>query len=258
MSVRATVFRRALRYVAYFAPHNSVRIEILKRSGTIIGENVYIGRLVQIGCGVSIGDSCHLVKGCSLEGDVQLGSRVYVNAYARINHARLDDDVVVGEFARVFYAVIGKRSHIENSVLFTGFQEGKITIGDDTYIGLMTILDWSGGLEIGNCVHIAGPTTGVWTHTSYVNALLGYDLNYDNHRTAETVTIGNNNWIGGNCTIYPGVTVGHNSMILPNSAVNKDVQPYSLVGGVPIQLLRKIVIEDDILSFQALKNQDGS
>jgi len=48
-------------------------------------------------------------------------------------------------------------------------------------------------------------------------------------------------YINGNCTIYPGVTIHHHSVIAPNSAVTKDIPPYTLVGGVPAAKIKKIV-----------------
>lgn len=40
-------------------------------------------------------------------------------------------------------------------------------------------------------------------------------------------------WIGANCTITDNVRIGKGAIVGANSLVNKDVQPYSIVGGVP-------------------------
>lgn len=60
---------------------------------------------------------------------------------------------------------------------------------------------------------------------------------------AAPITIGRDVWIGANCTVFPGVTIGDNVIIGPNSVVNRDVPSNSVVAGAPIRLIRKI--EDD-------------
>lgn len=47
-------------------------------------------------------------------------------------------------------------------------------------------------------------------------------------------------WIGANCTILPGVTIGEGSVIAAGAVVNKDVPPNTLVGGVPAIVIREL------------------
>lgn len=58
--------------------------------------------------------------------------------------------------------------------------------------------------------------------------------------------IGNDVWIGANTVILDGVRIGHGSIIGANSVVTKDVEPYSIVGGVPAKLIRKRFLEEEI------------
>jgi maltose O-acetyltransferase len=52
------------------------------------------------------------------------------------------------------------------------------------------------------------------------------------------VLIGDYVWIGANVFIGPGVKIGNNSVIGANSVVTKDVEEFSIVGGVPAKLIR--------------------
>jgi virginiamycin A acetyltransferase len=54
------------------------------------------------------------------------------------------------------------------------------------------------------------------------------------------VYIGNNVWIGDKVTILPGVHIGDGAVIGANAVVVKDVTPYSVVGGNPAKIIKKI------------------
>ena len=52
------------------------------------------------------------------------------------------------------------------------------------------------------------------------------------------VVIEDDCWIGCNVTVLSGVTIGRGSIVAAGAVVNKDVPPYSIVGGVPARLLK--------------------
>lgn len=52
------------------------------------------------------------------------------------------------------------------------------------------------------------------------------------------VVIGNDVWIGQSATILAGVTIGDGAVIAARALVNRDVEPYSVVGGVPARRLK--------------------
>ena len=62
--------------------------------------------------------------------------------------------------------------------------------------------------------------------------------------TAESITVKRYVWIGGNSTILPGVTVGEGAVVAAGSVVTKDVEPYTVVGGVPARLIKKREISE--------------
>ncbi|MBT8233763.1 MAG: CatB-related O-acetyltransferase [Saprospiraceae bacterium] len=51
--------------------------------------------------------------------------------------------------------------------------------------------------------------------------------------------IGNDVWIGHKATIMAGVKIGDGSIIAANAMVVKDVEPYTIVGGNPAQVIKK-------------------
>lgn len=50
--------------------------------------------------------------------------------------------------------------------------------------------------------------------------------------------VGHDVWIGYGATIMPGVTIGHGAIVAARSVVTKDVEPYTIVGGNPAQVIR--------------------
>ena len=53
------------------------------------------------------------------------------------------------------------------------------------------------------------------------------------------IIIGNDVWIGYDAVIMAGVTIGDGAIIGTRAVVTKDVEPYSIVGGVPAKEIRK-------------------
>ena len=63
------------------------------------------------------------------------------------------------------------------------------------------------------------------------------------------VTIGNDVWIGANCTILPGVTIGDRCVIGAGSVVTHDIPADHLAYGTPCRVIRRID-EEDLLTYK--------
>ena len=58
-------------------------------------------------------------------------------------------------------------------------------------------------------------------------------------RRSHRVTIGHDVWLGHGVTILPGVTIGNGAVIGAGAVVSRDVEPYTIVGGVPAKVIRR-------------------
>ncbi len=63
------------------------------------------------------------------------------------------------------------------------------------------------------------------------------------HTFARPVIIGDGYWIGADSTIIGGVTVGEGAVIAAGAVVTEDVEPNTLVGGVPAWEIKNLDAE---------------
>ena len=58
------------------------------------------------------------------------------------------------------------------------------------------------------------------------------------------VKIGDHSWIGANSVIMPNVVLGEFCVVAANSLVSKSFPPYSVVGGNPAKLIKRLINDD--------------
>jgi acetyltransferase-like isoleucine patch superfamily enzyme len=86
---------------------------------------------------------------------------------------------------------------------------------------------------IGENVAISENVT-IWDSDAHI-------IKRENYKKISPIYIGNHVWIGTNVVILKGVKIGDGAIIAAGSVVNKNVEPKTLVGGVPIKVIRENV-----------------
>ena len=124
--------------------------------------------------------------------------------------------------------------HVHRSVpIYSGFEwwQGPLEIGEGSTIGFHNHFDCRKGIYVGKNVCFA---TGVciWT--------LHHDYN-DIHFCSKgaRVIIGDYAWLCSHCIILPGVTIGEGAIVASGAVVTKDVEPWTVVGGIPAKEIAK-------------------
>ena len=117
--------------------------------------------------------------------------------------------------------------------------EGKLLIGHN--VDLMDNAQINANrsnIKIGNNVMIAPNVVIQGVNHNIDNINMTFTESGD-QTDKNFITIENNVWIGANSVILPGITIGTGSVIGAGSVVTKDVEPFSIMGGVPAKLIRK-------------------
>jgi len=109
--------------------------------------------------------------------------------------------------------------------------ENKVVIGEYAQIGPFTVIYGGSGVSIGknvmiapHCVIAAGDHDFKQTEVP---------IRFAGNISKGPIIIEDNVWIGANCTITDGVKIGRDAVVAANSVVINDVEPYTIVGGVP-------------------------
>lgn len=132
------------------------------------------------------------------------------------------------QHVRVFFLRLGGASIASGVPVYGGCEFRclkKLVIKAGTTIGHKSTLDARMGLTINENV-VFGSEVMIWT--------LHHDYNDINFKTiGAPVVIEKLVWLGSRCIILPGVTVGEGAVVAAGAVVTKNVEPYTVVGGIP-------------------------
>jgi acetyltransferase-like isoleucine patch superfamily enzyme len=169
---------------------------------------------------------------------------------------------------------LDKTAYVETSYSFLLYQSKlpvgvRIGRGSTTYLGTMFDLGPQARVRVGNycCVHGAWficdseITVGDYAMISWnVVFMDSYGVSLDpaerrkqlevlpvdgrrrmpRGAPAKPIRIGRNVWIGFDCVVLPGVSIGEGSIVGARSVVTHDVPPFTMVAGNPARTIRKI------------------
>lgn len=144
---------------------------------------------------------------------------------------------------------IGRWFHEKNLILLSKVWDYLNLILHNSYIpssckiGINSVIAYGG---IGVVIH-ARATIGS-------HCMIGQGITIGGRNGEIGVPIVENNvYLGAGCRIIGDILIGHDSIIAPNSVVTKNVEPYSVVAGVPAKTINRITEAN----FEKYKNNYG-
>ena len=153
---------------------------------------------------VNIGERCIIERGTQLSGETNINPQVNIG-----KNVSITGETEVGRGTS-----IGKGSDLV----------GPVSIGRYNAIGPEVLFQ-------GNNHTTRRPSQQVLFYKRL------FDTNLP-HRTKGGIELGSDVWIGRRAIILPGVKIGHGAIVGAGSVVTKDVEPYSVVAGVPAEKIK--------------------
>lgn len=158
----------------------------------------------------------------------------------------IEKNVVKGELTKFHepYAIvdskIGKGTYVSNNSKIVG-----TCIGKFCSIGPNLVCGWG--------IH---PTNGISTNPYFYSTAKqnGSTLATENLvEERKPISIGNDVFIGANVTILDGVTIGDGAIIGAGAVVSKNIPPYAIAVGSPIEIKKYRFSEEQIKALLKIK-----
>ena len=191
----------------------------------------------KIGHNVTLGNNIYIGHNVVIENDVKIGSDTVI-----LHNVVISSKSIIGRKCLIKSgSVIGQRGfgfeRDETGVPISFPHLGSVIIGDNVEIGALNTVAVGalGSTVIGDYVktddhvHIAhNVKIGQKTLITPCVAISG------------SVTIGEQVWLGTNCSVIDGITIDDNALVGIGSVVRKAVEKGSVVAGNPAKILRHI------------------
>lgn len=180
---------------------------------------------------------------CGKTGSIMNPQSYICNSTVLMGKNYLDRNVFLSNVSLGFGSYIGRNSVVNNARI------GKYTsIGCDfrTVLGdhpIEKIAAMHPGFFSKDCIFPA----------KYAKDTLFTEQKYTEEENGYQVTIGNDVWIGAGVSILHGVTVGDGAVIASGAVVTKDVEPFSIYGGVPAKKIKMRFTEEEQKQLLNLK-----
>jgi len=155
-----------------------------------------------------------------ITSNINLGKEVYIEKDSNVNNINIGDYTKIASNVRLF-----------------GSAENILEVGTNCYFGINSIVEgFNAKVKIGNYVSFA----------QNVNLMSGSGPNASPKLQQifpiikGDVIIGDHTWIGASVVIMPNVSIGKFCVVAANSFVNSSFSDYSIIGGTPAKLIRKL------------------
>jgi acetyltransferase-like isoleucine patch superfamily enzyme len=139
--------------------------------------------------------------------------------------------ITIGENTIVMHGAV---LHVYN---FRDLPHAGIWVGRDCLIGEYNVIRGQGGVKIGDRVY-----TSPFTQLLAVNHVYSDPSRpiIEQGITAQGIEIEDDAWIGAGAIITDGVCVGRGAVVAAGAVVTRNVDPYTVVAGVPAKVVKSI------------------
>lgn len=188
------------------------------------------GERMRISCsGVRVGRGVELRR-------VRFSPHVAISDHVDLDDADLGEYVNIAHHVQIAASKIGKRTSV-----------GRYTKVRNAQIGAYCSISWD--VTIGATSHMLEAPS---SHAFWYRSQFGL-VEEDASLASSPINIGNDVWIGCGAILMPGIEVGDGAVIGAGAVVTKNVNPYTVVAGVPATFLKRRFTLEDAARLEAIR-----
>ncbi len=158
----------------------------------------------------------------------RLGVEPLIHDGAILQDVRFGRFVEIGEGSRVLHSSFGDYSYCDRYAEIANARIGKFA----NIAAFSRIGPTDHPMDQASLHHFLYRSADYWDDTPEDEAFFA-------RRAARVATIGHDTWIGHNAVIKPEITIGHGAVVASSAVVTKNVDPYSIVAGIPAKPIRE-------------------
>lgn len=168
--------------------------------------------------------------------------------FGAINNTSFEGNNRIGKNTILSGCNLGKYSYVGDNSVFVNVKIGRFC-------------SISSGVKAGLGIHPSSKfvsTSPVFYSTKMQAGSSFVETNLFEENLA--ISIGHDVWIGTNVVIMDGVSIGDGAIVGSGAIITKDVEPYSIIGGIPGKIIKKRFTEDQIkflLAYQWWNKEDS-
>lgn len=202
-----------------------------------------------------------------------MNSKIYFGFNIILNRIK---SILLSIYYKIWGLNIGKKTKFYKRILIYGYankifignnvtfdynvkllvnKEGMIKINDNTLISSNV------NINAGKSNVLIGENSMIAANTFIINNdhdVFGELSVRNSGHITKDIVIGDNVWIGANCTVLKGVTIGEGAIIGAASVVTKDVKPYSINIGSPSKFIKYRFEKDELIRKLELEGYNKS
>lgn len=173
---------------------------------------------------VSLGEGAQIWKQ-SFVKNCQLGDYSKINDFSRLEDCSLGIHVDIQRYAMCYYSAFGDYTYT-----------GRNFVSWHCRIGKFCSISWN--VSIGGANHDYNRITQhAFLYARQFGILNDEPEGYN--RFNDICEIGNDVWIACNAVICRNVRIGDGAVVAAGAVVTKDVEPYTIVAGVPAKVIKR-------------------
>jgi len=159
---------------------------------------------------------------------------------------------------RLMWRKMLRLNDVHSTVLFGGYGDISRDFHADEYVYVGPGCRINPGVRVGR-YSMLGPDVQI-VGNDHIFDKPGVPIIFSGRPEFRHTNIGKDVWIGAGATVLCGTTIGDGAVVASGAVVTRDVEPFTVVGGVPARLIKRrfAVLRDELIHTKMLEASASS